>query len=40
MVMKFGDEFVENIPDEFTQFLKTLCSKYYPSDTLLVDQVR
>ncbi|KAK7575939.1 hypothetical protein V9T40_012225 [Parthenolecanium corni] len=38
MVMKFGDIFVQNIPDEFTNFLKKLCTNYQPCDKLLVDQ--
>lgn len=40
LVTKFGDTLVQHIPAEFTQFLKKLCTNYYPSDTLLLDQVR
>lgn len=39
MVTKFGDTLVQHIPAEFTQFLKKLCTNYYPSNTLLLDQV-
>ncbi|XKL60972.1 hypothetical protein PGB90_008029 [Kerria lacca] len=38
MVTKFGDTLVQHIPAEFTQFLKKLCTNYYPSNTLLLDQ--
>ena len=39
MIMKFGDTLIQHIPSDFTLFLKKLCTCYYPSDTLLLDQV-
>ncbi|XP_065218314.1 vacuolar protein sorting-associated protein 11 homolog [Planococcus citri] len=38
MIMKFGDTLIQHIPSDFTLFLKKLCTCYYPSDTLLLDQ--
>lgn len=36
---KYGNILIENVPNESTQFLKTLCTNYKPSDKPLVDQV-
>ncbi|XP_070156564.1 vacuolar protein sorting-associated protein 11 homolog isoform X1 [Polyergus mexicanus] len=35
---KYGNILIENVPNESTQFLKTLCTNYKPSDKPLVDQ--
>ncbi|XP_012139382.1 vacuolar protein sorting 11 isoform X2 [Megachile rotundata] len=35
---KYGNILIENVPNESTQFLKTLCTKYRPSNKPLVDQ--
>ncbi|XP_054007633.1 vacuolar protein sorting-associated protein 11 homolog isoform X2 [Hylaeus anthracinus] len=35
---KYGNILIENVPKESTQFLKTLCTNYRPSNKPLVDQ--
>ncbi|XP_076184053.1 vacuolar protein sorting 11 [Ptiloglossa arizonensis] len=35
---KYGNILIENVPNESTQFLKTLCTNYRPSNKPLVDQ--
>ncbi|KAF7418083.1 hypothetical protein HZH68_000736 [Vespula germanica] len=35
---KYGNILIENVPNESTQFLKTLCTDYRPSNKPLVDQ--
>lgn len=37
---KYGNVLIENVPNESTLFLKTLCTNYKPSNKPLVDQVR
>lgn len=37
---KYGNILIENVPNESTQFLKTLCTNYRPSNKPLVDQVK
>ncbi|XP_078033958.1 vacuolar protein sorting 11 isoform X1 [Augochlora pura] len=35
---KYGNVLIENVPNESTQFLKSLCTNYRPSNKPLVDQ--
>ncbi|XP_017759291.1 PREDICTED: vacuolar protein sorting-associated protein 11 homolog [Eufriesea mexicana] len=35
---KYANVLIENVPDDATQFLKTLCTNYRPSNKPLVDQ--
>lgn len=35
---KYGKMLIENAPDESTQFLKSLCTNYRPTNKPLVDQ--
>ncbi|XP_017787997.1 PREDICTED: vacuolar protein sorting-associated protein 11 homolog [Habropoda laboriosa] len=38
IMKKYGDILIKNVPNESTQFLKTLCTNYRPSNKLLIDQ--